>query len=64
MRKIFSLILVLTFTLNSCSQLPPRTEYVLGTACTINLYEQGSQKKYDELFARLIKCKQSELKSG
>lgn len=32
---------------------PPRTEQVLGTLCTVNAYEDGTAALYDELFARL-----------
>jgi FAD:protein FMN transferase len=39
---------------SSCSvALPPESEFVLGTVCTINLYEEGSHKLYSELFSRL-----------
>jgi thiamine biosynthesis lipoprotein len=32
---------------------PPETEYVLGTACRIHLYEDGKPALYREVFARL-----------
>ena len=37
----------------SCAIEQPRYERVLGTACYINLYENGTVKLYDELFDRL-----------
>jgi len=38
----------------SCAKPPPaRSEYVLGTMCTVNLFEKGSTEAYQEIFARL-----------
>lgn len=39
----------------SCSKkaMPTRTQTVLGTVCSINAYDDASDKLYDELFARL-----------
>lgn len=37
----------------SCAQPAPRFERVLGTVCFINLYEDGKNEYYDEIFARL-----------
>lgn len=38
----------------SCRQaLPARTEYVLGTFCTVNLYEKGTKDLYDDIFGLL-----------
>lgn len=52
--------LIVTGTLilvcSNCSQpapVPPRTDMALGTVCTLNLFEHGSEKRYDTLFARL-----------
>ena len=40
--------------LASCGKnLPARTEYVLGTVCTINLYDRGSDAVYSAAFERL-----------
>lgn len=37
----------------SCSKPEPaRTEFLLGTVCTVNLYEKGTDAIYDEIFAR------------
>jgi thiamine biosynthesis lipoprotein len=33
--------------------LPPQTEFVLGTACSVNLYRQGTARAYREIFDRL-----------
>lgn len=30
-----------------------RTEFVLGTVCTVNLFDKGTKDSYDEIFARL-----------
>ncbi len=39
---------------SSCAQAQgPRTEHVLGTLCTVNLFERGSEDAYREIFARL-----------
>lgn len=39
---------------SSCAQAQgPRTEHVLGTLCTVNLFERGSEEAYREIFARL-----------
>lgn len=34
-------------------QMAPQSEFVLGTVCSINLYEAGSAELYGKLFARL-----------
>lgn len=34
-------------------QMAPQSEFVLGTVCSINLYEDGSAELYGKLFARL-----------
>src|SRR5574344_1116075 len=49
------LILVPFILLTSCSSRggTPRTEQVLGTVCTINAYDEGTDELYGELFARL-----------
>ena len=47
-------ILFFTLYLTSCAQpLPVQTEFVLGTVCTVNLYDRGSAKIYREIFTRL-----------
>ncbi len=55
MKKIS--FLLLTLLCISCEKkitpIPSDTRVVLGTVCTINLYENGSQEIYDELFSRL-----------
>ena len=38
----------------SCDgEVPPRTEEVIGTVCTVNAFKDGSKKLYDQLFNRL-----------
>ena len=40
--------------LSGCErQIPAQSEFVLGTVCSINLYEAGSAELYGKLFARL-----------
>jgi thiamine biosynthesis lipoprotein len=47
-------LLGLSIVLASCAKpMPAQTEYVLGTLCTINLFEKGSPGLYRTLFARL-----------
>ncbi len=52
---LFAAILSAAFFLgSSCAQpVPARTEFVLGTVCTVNLFEKGTEKAYREIFARL-----------
>lgn len=52
---LISLSLFLLFlTATSChAKEPARTEFVLGTVCTVNLYDKGTKAVYDEMFARL-----------
>jgi len=46
--------LCILFLFSGCAEPPPaRREYVLGTLCTINLFEKGSAEAYREIFARL-----------
>lgn len=55
-RPLFSLlpILIVLPLISSCAKpAEPRTEFVLGTVCTVNLYEKGTTAIYDEIFARL-----------
>lgn len=51
---LLSFFLLLSISFFSCTQkLPPHTEYVMGTICTINLFDQGTEELYRELFDRL-----------
>lgn len=44
----------LVFALACCAQpAPPRTDMALGTVCSINLFEKGTEERYDALFNRL-----------
>lgn len=49
------LSLIFTFVFVSCGQKtePSQTRVVLGTVCTVQLFEKGKPKYYDTLFARL-----------
>ncbi|MDR1747607.1 MAG: FAD:protein FMN transferase, partial [Spirochaetaceae bacterium] len=53
--KIVAYICLPIFLLNGCtSSVPPaRTELVLGTVCTVNLFEDGNQDLYVRIFHRL-----------
>ena len=57
MNRLYALATV--FLLNilyvSCSNenCPARTDHVIGTVCTVNAFEGGSEKLYDEVFTRL-----------
>ena len=44
---------VLLFFSCNTRALPPQSEFVLGTVCSINLYESGTEELYAKLFARL-----------
>ncbi len=47
-------LLAACLALPSCQKSPPsRTEFALGTVCTVNLYGKGSVKDYDAAFSRL-----------
>lgn len=49
------LIFALCFLFASCGKqvLPPQTEYVLGTVCSVNLYDDGTRENYIDVFKRL-----------
>jgi thiamine biosynthesis lipoprotein len=52
--KLSFLIILAAGVLGSCTRSPPaRSEFVLGTVCTINLYRYGSSPVYGKLFSRL-----------
>jgi thiamine biosynthesis lipoprotein len=45
---------LLPISLGGCSKpLPAQTEFVLGTACSVNLYGQGTRETYRKIFDRL-----------
>jgi thiamine biosynthesis lipoprotein len=47
---------LIAFLFSACSKTPPleaQTQFVLGTICSVNLYEQGTPKIYQAIFARL-----------
>lgn len=47
------LLLLLLFSFSSCSKADPRFEQALGTICYVDLYNQGTEAIYDEIFARI-----------
>ncbi|QQO09753.1 FAD:protein FMN transferase [Breznakiella homolactica] len=54
-KVVFALVLVCFFSaVNGCAnQIPAQSEFVLGTVCTVNLYNRGNAKVYREIFSRL-----------
>ncbi len=49
-----TIAVAIALSLASCARnLPPRTEFVLGTVCTINLYDKGTNRAYTAAFDRL-----------
>ncbi|MDR2842092.1 MAG: FAD:protein FMN transferase, partial [Spirochaetaceae bacterium] len=54
--QIFVLVALLCVITN-CKKatLSPQTEFVIGTVCTVNLFEDGTQEIYKKIFARLKK---------
>jgi thiamine biosynthesis lipoprotein len=44
---------VLLFALLSCSQPSSRTEFALGTVCTVTLYEKGQSSVFNDIFNRI-----------
>lgn len=58
---LIAVLVVVFFNLTGCQQkqkIPPQTQMVLGTVCTINLFEQGSPVVYAELFKELRSIEQ------
>lgn len=48
------LVLLLSLSGLSCAEaVPAQSEYVIGTVCTVNLYEKGTKAAYKEIFDRL-----------
>jgi FAD:protein FMN transferase len=53
-KRYFVLFVFAVLPFFSCkSAIPARTEFVLGTVCTINLYDRGTDQIYAEMFGRL-----------
>jgi thiamine biosynthesis lipoprotein len=51
---VLILVTVVVSMICGCSRGgPPRSEFVLGTVCTVNLYNRGSERIYREIFSRL-----------
>ncbi|MBB5224683.1 FAD:protein FMN transferase [Treponema ruminis] len=44
---------LISFLIVSCSHEKPRYEQLLGTICSINLFDDGSDELYNKVFARL-----------
>ena len=54
MKKGLLVVFCLSVLLSSCKQAAPaRTEFLLGTICTVNLYDRGTDAIYTEIFYRL-----------
>ena len=54
MKFVSQLCLVFIFLFASCSgKIEPRTQTAMDTVCTVNAFEDGTKKLYDEIFERL-----------
>ena len=54
MKFIFHICLAFVFLFFSCSgKIEPRTQTAMDTLCTVNAFEDGTKKLYDEIFERL-----------
>ena len=54
MKFVSLLCLVFIFLFASCSgKIEPRTQTAMDTLCTVNAFEDGTKKLYDEIFERL-----------
>lgn len=56
LRAVGGCLFVLLYSLSSLScaeAVPAQSEYVIGTVCTVNLYEKGTKAAYKEIFDRL-----------
>ena len=54
MKFVSRLCLVFVFLFASCSgKIEPRTQTAMDTLCTVNAFEDGTKKLYDEIFERL-----------
>ena len=52
-KRIIFILIIVILLLNCSQNETSRSEFVLGTVCTITLYENGKQKVYKEIFDRL-----------
>jgi thiamine biosynthesis lipoprotein len=51
---VFLFLFPLMFFLFSCARtIPAESEFILGTVCTLNLYEGGRKKTYADIFSRI-----------
>ena len=51
---LLSFVVLCCLIFSTCAKEPPaRSELVLGTKCTVNLFEYGNQKLYERIFERL-----------
>jgi thiamine biosynthesis lipoprotein len=50
---LFAVLLVSFIGAGCAKAAPGRSEFVLGTVCSVNLYKGGTEKIYREIFARL-----------
>ena len=56
MKSIFLVFMIcITFVLTGCKKtsVSPRVENIIGTVCSVNAFEYGTEKLYNEIFARL-----------
>jgi len=47
------LLVVMSFFVSCSKPMAAQTEFVIGTVCTVNLFDKGSPDAYREIFARL-----------
>lgn len=52
-RLLFFFIAVFLFFSCGRNELPPQSEFVLGTICSLNLFDEGTESLYAECFSRL-----------
>ena len=57
-KLVFYFLTLFLFFILSCSNEKPRYEQLLGTICVVNLFEDGNDAVYDEIFARLREIEQ------
>jgi thiamine biosynthesis lipoprotein len=52
--SLFCIVILAAFFSDGCKKRPPtRVDFALGTLCTINLYDQGNVRVFNEIFDRL-----------
>ena len=52
-KKFILFIFIFSFLFSCTQREPSRAEFALGTICLVNLYEQGTNRAYQEIFNRI-----------